>query len=259
MEKAGKLPGTGYRQTSKGTQSMKSEARKKINGLLKSGDLTGLLEITGELHGHFCPGVALGVKAGYLAMKKLGTLENLGMEELLAVVECNNCFVDGIQMATGCSFGNNALIYKDFGKTAFTLIDRNAKRAVRVATRPRGWGKEEESELEKKARELREKVVGRREGTEADALRLADLWKKRSFATLDKNEGKLFSVEEIEPDIPAFAPLLDSQICHLCGESVMESKAVFISGKPACIPCAGIEYRMVAGKGIHPASGKANR
>jgi formylmethanofuran dehydrogenase subunit E len=122
---------------------MKSDARKNINGLLKSGDLPGLLEKTGDLHGHFCPGVALGVKAGFLAMKKLGAIENLGMEELLAIVECNNCFVDGIQMVTGCSFGNNALIYRDFGKTAFTLIDRNEKHAVRVCVRPRGWNEEE--------------------------------------------------------------------------------------------------------------------
>ncbi|MHC4664185.1 MAG: FmdE family protein [Planctomycetota bacterium] len=238
---------------------MKSNARKIINELLKSGNLPALLEKTGELHGHFCPGVSLGVKAGYLAVKKLGALENLGMEGLLAIVECNNCFVDGIQMVTGCSFGNNALIYRDFGKTAFTLIDRSSKRAVRVSVRPRGWDEEEESELEKGARELREKVVKRREGTEEDALRLADLWKKRSFAMLDRDDERLFSVEEVEPDIPPFAPLLDSQTCHICGESVMESKAVFLSGKPACIPCAGTEYRMVAGKGIHTSPGKANR
>jgi formylmethanofuran dehydrogenase subunit E len=85
------------------------------------------------------------------------------------------------------------------------------------------------------------------------------LWKKRAFATLEKDDEKLFSVSEVDPDIPPFAPLLDSQTCHICGESVMESKAVFISGKPACIPCAGTEYRMVAGKGIHCAHGGANR
>jgi formylmethanofuran dehydrogenase subunit E len=28
---------------------------------------------------------------------------NTGMEELVAIVECNNCFVDGIQVVTGCT------------------------------------------------------------------------------------------------------------------------------------------------------------
>src|SRR5664280_2902492 len=50
--------------------------------------------------------------------------ENTGMEEVVAIVECNNCFTDGIQVVTGCTFGNNALIYKDLSKTAVTVARR---------------------------------------------------------------------------------------------------------------------------------------
>ena len=75
--------------------------RAPIEELIRQGDLEGLLRKAGELHGHFCPYVALGVRAGYLALTALGIEQNLGMEEALAVVETNNCFSDGIQVITG--------------------------------------------------------------------------------------------------------------------------------------------------------------
>jgi len=61
---------------------------------------------------------------------------NTGMEEIVAIVECNNCFTDGIQLVTGCTFGNNALIFKDLGKTAVTVARRGDGQAVRLLVRP---------------------------------------------------------------------------------------------------------------------------
>ncbi|MEM2924481.1 MAG: FmdE family protein [Methanocellales archaeon] len=57
------------------------------------------------------------------------------MEEVLAIVETNNCFSDGIQFVTGCTFGNNALIYRDYGKIAMTFWRRDGK-GIRIAVRP---------------------------------------------------------------------------------------------------------------------------
>jgi formylmethanofuran dehydrogenase subunit E len=68
-----------------------------------------LLKKSGELHGHFCNYLSYGIIAGVYALKKLG-VSHTGMEELIAITETNNCFSDGIQMVTGCTFGNNALI-----------------------------------------------------------------------------------------------------------------------------------------------------
>ena len=56
------------------------------------------------------------------------------MEKVTCIIECNNCFSDGVQITTGCTFGNNALIYRDLGKNAFTLIRRGG-RALRVTVR----------------------------------------------------------------------------------------------------------------------------
>src|SRR6056297_1952335 len=94
----------------------KETPRYRINNLIKYQNLHDLLLKAGELHGHYCPYLALGVMAAADAVKKLAA-DTDGMEDLLAVVETNSCFSDGIQAAAGTTFGNNALIYRDFGET----------------------------------------------------------------------------------------------------------------------------------------------
>ena len=64
--------------------------------------------MTGALHGHFCPFLAIGVKAAARAVKELG-ISSTGMEEVVAIVETNNCFSDGVQFVTGCSLGTTLL------------------------------------------------------------------------------------------------------------------------------------------------------
>ena len=93
----------------------KDPLRKNIEELTETGDLKGLLEKTGEFHGHFFVYSACGVKAGYIAMRELG-IKNTGMKDFVAIVETNNCFSDGIQVITGCTFGNRTLISKISGK-----------------------------------------------------------------------------------------------------------------------------------------------
>ena len=51
-----------------------------------------------DFHGHICPFLTLGLRASELAMQKLGLTkagltETVG-EEILAIVECNNCFTE---------------------------------------------------------------------------------------------------------------------------------------------------------------------
>ncbi len=112
-----------------------AQARMVIETMVRGDDLEGLLRQVEHIHGHLCPGVSLGVKAGHYAMKAMDR-ENTGMEEMLAIVECNNCFTDGIQVVTGCTFGNNALVFKDLGKTAVTVARREDGSAVRLVLKP---------------------------------------------------------------------------------------------------------------------------
>jgi len=60
-----------FKNATEGDQVDGNSYRKNIEELIKKGDLKGLLEKTGELHGHFCSHSAYGVKAGYIAMCEL--------------------------------------------------------------------------------------------------------------------------------------------------------------------------------------------
>ena len=209
--------------------------RREIEETINAGDLQKLLKITGLLHGHFCPGVALGVKAGAIAMSKLG-ITSTGMEEVVAIVETNNCFSDGIQMVTGCSFGNNALIYRDYGKTVVTLARRNGE-AIRISAKPNGFIKEHHPDLQ----ELFDKVVAKRKGTKAEEKRLKELWSQLSFEILKIDDSELFDIRREKITVPPYSRIFANIRCSNCGEVVMESRARIRNGKPICIPCLGID------------------
>ena len=90
-------------------------------------DLKLCLEQVKIFHDRICPFLALGIRTSKIAMKEMGinrimSEESIG-EDFLAIMECNNCF-DGVQIAMGCTFGNNSLIYHDLGKNALTILRR---------------------------------------------------------------------------------------------------------------------------------------
>lgn len=227
------------------------DARAQIEQVVATQDLRRLLELTGMLHGHFCPFVALGVRAGVRALKELG-VRPTGMEEVVAIVETNNCFSDGVQFVTGCSFGNNGLIYRDYGKTAFTLAKRSGE-AVRISARlDRRFLEERKPE----ATRLFDTVVRRREGTEADQARLKELWSELSFSMLQVEDDRLYDVEHVTVQVPSYARIFASVTCSICGEEVMESRVRMKEGKPVCLPCSGQEYYQLTGDGISTAPAK---
>jgi formylmethanofuran dehydrogenase subunit E len=223
-----------------------SNPRQKIREAIAGGDLTWLLTRTGELHGHYCPGVAFGVRAGYRAVLDMG-LHSSGMEEVVAIVETNNCFGDGIQFLTGCTFANNALIFRDFGKTAFTLAKRDGE-GIRVSV---DMERAALAEREPEAMQLFQKVVTNREGTEEDKRRLMELWRQASFNMLEVPDDELLEVKKVTAEIPSYARIFGSVRCSTCGENVMETRIRRIDDRPVCIPCSGKAYYELNGDGIH--------
>jgi formylmethanofuran dehydrogenase subunit E len=222
--------------------------RAPIEALIQQGDLPALLQKAGELHGHFCPYVALGVRAGCEALTALGIEQNLGMEEVVAIVETNNCFSDGIQVVTGCTFANNALIYHDLGKTAVTVAKRDGS-AVRVAVRADYVGSFDARYPEAAA--LFKKIIKeRQEPTPEEQARLMRLWAEASYAQLHVPREESFTVQHLQIEVPAYAPILNSVTCAICGESVMETRARVKDGQPACIPCASAPHYRLDGAGI---------
>lgn len=225
--------------------SIKDEnPRQEIEEAIYSGDLHKLLRISGLLHGHFCPGSAMGVKAAARAVRELG-VKSKGMEEVVAIVETNNCFSDGVQMVTGCSFGNNAMIYRDYGKTAFTLAKRTGE-GVRISALFDRVNQERSPE----ANELWEKVVVKRCGSEDESRRLTELWKELSFRVLELPDEEVLDIKKVNIDVPAFASIFASVRCSVCGENIMEPRARMKDGKPVCLPCSDQAYYQLAGNGI---------
>jgi formylmethanofuran dehydrogenase subunit E len=185
--------------------------RKEIEDAIYSGDLHKLLRISGMLHGHYCPFSALGVKAGARAMKELGVRKSTGMEEVVAIVETNSCFSDGVQLVTGCTFGNNALIYRDYGKTAFTLAKRSGE-GLRMAVKP-----DCVPEQVPEAAALFRKVVVERQGTEEDQARVRELWVDISFKLLDVPDEGVFFINRVNIEVPSYARIFNSVKCYQLG------------------------------------------
>ena len=221
--------------------------RKEIEALVHQGDLEGLLRKAGELHGHFCPYVALGVRAGYIAMRELGA-RSVGMEKVVSIVETNNCFSDGVQMMTGNTFGNNALIYRDLGKTVVTVAKRDGT-AIRIALKPE-FSDDFASRYPETEALFEKIVVNREEVSEEEEWRMMQLWREASFQQLSLPEEEIFNVEHKEIKVPSFAPIFASVRCSICGENVMETKAKVKDGKLICMECASAEHYLLDGSGI---------
>lgn len=218
--------------------------RFEVEEAINKGDLQKLLKLSGIFHGHFCPGSAMGVKAAVRAMKDLD-VKSKGMEEIVAIVETNSCFSDGIQLVTGCTFGNNALIYRDYGKTSFTLAKRTGE-GIRISALFDRVAKERSPE----ASALWDKVVVNRKGSGEESRRLNALWQELSFKVLEIPDEEILLIERVNISVPSYAHIFSSATCSVCGESIMEPRARIKQGKPICIPCSGQLYYQLAGDGI---------
>jgi len=224
-----------------------AHARQSIEAMIRSGDLEGLLRQAEALHGHLCPMVAVGVKAGQYAMKFLDT-GSTGMEEVVAVVECNNCFTDGIQVVTGCTFGNNAMIFRDLGKTAVTLALRGNGRGVRLVVRPQY--REEMFARYPAAGPLFEKVVVQRNATPEEEHHFHHLWPAMAYKELERPLEESLEVREVSLKLPPYARIFPTVVCSQCGEGVMEPRVRLVQGQPTCLSCAGAEFGELTGQGI---------
>ncbi|AJC72408.1 formylmethanofuran dehydrogenase subunit E [Thermococcus guaymasensis DSM 11113] len=228
-----------------------------INRLVNEGKAEEVLEYAREFHGHVCPYLALGIRASLIAMEELGVgrLDHFGSvdESILAIVEVNNCFTDGVQVATGCTLGNNSLIYLDLGKTALTLVRRSTWEGIRVYI--------DAERLEKyyppEAKGLFKKVIQERKGTPEERKRLRELWESlaKTMLHLPREE---FKIERVTVPPIELAPIFESIRCSKCGELAMSRRIVYINGEPLCYRCAGEEYHAVIGRGIVKVGGSGN-
>lgn len=102
-----------------------------------------LYQKAGELHGHYCPGLAIGVRAAFEALRILNVKEK--GTGLTCIAESRACYIDGIQAVFGTTLGNGNLEIRDRGKTAFNFYDRSTGSSVRLVDQdwPQGLSKSE--------------------------------------------------------------------------------------------------------------------
>src|SRR5512135_1611503 len=110
-----------------------------------------------KFHGHKCPAMPMGLRAGLAAMKALG-VERARDKELVVESETGEghaagCFLDGIMVATGATYGKGNIKKLFYNKMAFTLIDTRSGRAVRVSLRPEFFEKALQSPFVQKRKE----------------------------------------------------------------------------------------------------------
>jgi tRNA-Thr(GGU) m(6)t(6)A37 methyltransferase TsaA len=228
---------------------MKSNPRVSIYKQIMAGDTEKLLLEAGKMHGHYCPGLAMGVMAATYAVQQIGT-DSDGLEDLLAIVETNNCLADGVQLVTGCSFGNNSLIFYDVGKTAVTLTKRNGK-GIRVISRPESQAYIRESFPD--FDNYYQKVVKQKNRDPEVVAAYQKSGVERAFGTLQLDFNRLFDTKWVKVHIPEYAPSYGDEICSRCGESVMASRVSEFEDGNVCLPCSGKDLPVLDGHGIHQA------
>lgn len=221
--------------------------RKAIEAMIEDEDLEGLLRSAEATHGHRCPFLALGVKAGHYAMTFLNRGQAV-MEDVVAIVEGNSCFADGIQVVTGCSFGNNNLIFKDLGKNAVTVARRDDGVAVRLVVKANF--RELLFTRYPAAGPLFEKVLIRNEGTPEDRHRFLHLWEGVARRELEEPLEEQFLIQTLTIQVPRQVRSFNEVICSRCEEGVMETKARVREGKPVCLACAAEKYYLLTAQGI---------
>lgn len=227
--------------------NMKAGPRKEIEHYIQAGRLDRLLMMAAQLHGHYCPGLALGIMAGAYGMQEMNRISD-GLEDLLAIVETNNCFSDGIQFVTGCSFGNNALIFKDTGKVACSLVDRNGE-GIRFVMKQEA--QEYMHAVYPEFSPAFDKVVDDHDRGVETVTEFKTGGLKKAFAVLDLDFDHLFIRQTLKDSaVPEYAPSYKSLVCSSCNETIMASRSVKKEGKIFCLECAGKTVNRLTGAGI---------
>lgn len=196
-----------------------------------------LIEKTTDFHGHWCPGLAIGIRAAELALREIGKAPD---EEIVAVVETDMCGVDAIQYLTGCTFGKGNLIFKDHGKNAFTFHRRRDGKALRMVARTSVFGSVCSSttsgEIGSQLGKLHKKLL--EEGLTEEEQKI---WEETRGAVSKRiMESALEDLFEVRPStipLPKRARILASLICDVCKEPAMETRIRKLQGQTLCIPC----------------------
>ena len=184
--------------------------------------LKKMLAQTSALHKHLCPRQVLGVRIGLYATEILSLELPQKDKRLLAFVETDGCFADGVSAATGCTMGHRTMRLVDYGKVAVTFVDTHDGRAVRLSPAP----------------EARLRAV-------AAAPAAANRWQAQLEAYQTLQDEDLLSLREVRLnlDLDAIVGKPGMRVnCSACGEEILNQRGLERDGQTICQSCAGESY-----------------
>lgn len=197
------------------------------------------LDIEGarKFHGHSCPGLTLGIRVSELALREIGP--HAADEEVVAIVETDNCSIDAIQYLTGCTYGKGNLIFRDYGKSAYTFSRRSDGKTIRITPRQNALG------ASNPERDTLSRKVRAGEATKQEAFRAQQLRELQIEEMLALPLEEMFDVQLLDAPLPETAQIYHSVVCAGCGETVMETRVRLLHGQPYCIPCFQARDRQI--------------
>ncbi len=192
------------------------------------------LEGTFAFHGHICWASAIGARAGFAALEKLGVPRTGTSSELHCLIETGDhhgaqCFADGVQFATGCTIGKGNLEKTGYGKLAFTLIDKKKHKATRVSYWPGLHSKIAESTFMQK----------RAAGIPPTEIDSEIAWEMVDIL-MNAPEKEVLLIGEVEEYFyEDFGEVMGLVPCSNCKEMVSRKYLRIVGESLMCIPCSG--------------------
>lgn len=200
--------------------------------------LKEFLDVALEFHGHKCPAMPMGLRAGIAAMKALGVVrakdKELVVESETGKEHAAGCFLDGVMVSTGCTYGKGNINKLYYSKMAFTLIDVKSGKAIRVSLKPEFF----EKALQSPFVQERKKGVPPQDIPSAITTPLVE-----RISNLPESEFLNIS-KVFHREVKKGATNFEVKRCFKCGEAVFTDKLKEApDGKLLCIPCAELEKK----------------
>jgi formylmethanofuran dehydrogenase subunit E len=180
--------------------------------------LSKILSLSAARHSHLCPRQVLGARIGLAGAAALGLEIPRQDKRLLAIIETDGCFADGIEVATGCAVGHRTLRVEDYGKIAATFVDIQAGQAMRLAPRL----------------DVRQRAYDYAPG-EA----------RHYFAQLQAYQVmpdvELLTIQPVQLKITVEKIVSRAGVrinCESCGEEIINEREIGVNGHIFCHPCA---------------------
>ena len=195
-----------------------------------------LLLETFKFHGHKCWASTAGVRAGLAALRALGVERTGSSGELHCIVEVGSnhgaqCFTDGVQYATGCTYGKDNIEKAGWGKLALTLIDKKKERSVRVSYKGT------------RQKQIAESAFMRKRGQGISPTQIPD---EEAWAMVDivwdAPESEVLTVGEVvDHPFMDYGEVMGLKPCAECGELVSVKYLRVVGERHVCTPCSGYE------------------